>query len=201
MFFTPVLVLVEGLEDAAFLMSHLVLTGKEPDFRRFGCHIVHADGKRHLVQLRAVAKCLDIPTFTVFDSDGDQCVAPKGCTDAQKLNRFQKQRAEHEKDNRALLSLCDRPSAEPFPTSNLFETAFVAWRDSITSAVREDFGSEAYIAAEQAVRQLGMIASGSLGKNAMFIGLVLEQFMQQGKTSDVLGRTVDAILEFAEQQG
>ncbi len=45
MFFSPVVVLVEGQEDVAFIATHLNLTDEWKSFRRYGCHFVVAGGK------------------------------------------------------------------------------------------------------------------------------------------------------------
>lgn len=44
MFFTPVLVLVEGLEDVAYLRAWFSLSGRDEECRKLGCHIVPTDG-------------------------------------------------------------------------------------------------------------------------------------------------------------
>ena len=46
LFFTPLVVLVEGTEDIAFLSTHLQLTGRWTRFRELGCHFVVTGGKK-----------------------------------------------------------------------------------------------------------------------------------------------------------
>ena len=50
MFFTRRLILVEGLEDVAYLLSCLNLLDKAHEFRRLGGHIVAANGKSELLR-------------------------------------------------------------------------------------------------------------------------------------------------------
>jgi len=69
LFFSPVVVLVEGEEDVAFIATHLHLTGEWKTFRRNGCHFVVAGGKNNMPRLIAIAQEFEIPTFVVCDSD------------------------------------------------------------------------------------------------------------------------------------
>lgn len=50
MFFTPKLVLVEGLEDAAYINAWLVLSGRWDAVRAGGAHIVPVNGKSELIR-------------------------------------------------------------------------------------------------------------------------------------------------------
>ena len=52
MFFTRRLILVEGLEDVAYLLAYLNLLDKFDDYRRIGCHIVPTNGKSALLKNR-----------------------------------------------------------------------------------------------------------------------------------------------------
>jgi putative ATP-dependent endonuclease of the OLD family len=61
MFFTQRLVLVEGLEDVAYVHSWLVLTERWEKYRRCGCHIVPVDGKSEMIRPAIIAQGLGIP--------------------------------------------------------------------------------------------------------------------------------------------
>ncbi len=63
MFFTSRLVLVEGLEDVAYLSAYLHLLDRWEDFRRIGCHFVPTNGKSELVRPLVIARRLKIPTY------------------------------------------------------------------------------------------------------------------------------------------
>jgi hypothetical protein len=71
MFFSPVLVLVEGLEDLAYITAYLGITKRLDEYRRLGCHIVPAECKSNIPTLLAIARLIRIPTFVVFDSDSN----------------------------------------------------------------------------------------------------------------------------------
>ncbi len=118
-FFAPVIVLVEGLEDVAYITTYVHLLGLDRDFRRLGIHIVPANGKSHLIHPIAIANELGIPTFTVFDSDAHE--------------QDEKKRAQHAGDNEPILSLCGDAGAAALPAADHWEgqmrdVAFRAWR-------------------------------------------------------------------------
>jgi len=46
-FFAPVLILTEGLEDIAYITTYLMLMEKWHEFRRHGCHMVPVNGKSY----------------------------------------------------------------------------------------------------------------------------------------------------------
>ena len=102
MFFTRRLVLVEGLEDVAYILAYLNLLEKSEEYRRMGCHIVAGNGKSELLQPLVIAKHMKIPTYLVFDADAD------------KPDKHDSQ-AKHEKDNKALLTLVGKLDEDPMP--------------------------------------------------------------------------------------
>jgi predicted ATP-dependent endonuclease of OLD family len=69
MFFTPRLILVEGLEDVAYITTYFRFLDLWDEYRRSGCHIVPAGPKSSMVQTIAIAWNLKIPMFVVFDSE------------------------------------------------------------------------------------------------------------------------------------
>ena len=120
MFFTRRLILVEGLEDVAYLLSCLNLLDKADEFRRLGGHIVAANGKSQLLQPLVIARHMGIPSYVIFDADADK----------PDKNGSQ---AKHEKDNYALLTLVGKAGENPMPAEtcyaepvNDFETVTIA---------------------------------------------------------------------------
>lgn len=179
MFFATRLVLVEGLEDVAYIAAYLNLLGKWDDYRRKGCHIVPVNGKRELLQPLVIAKHMCIPTFVVFDSDSDE----------QNPDR----RSQHEKDNKALLALVGKAGENPMPTASLWGNGFVMWRSNIGVMVREEIGENEWQAYQaEADRQYGH--AGNLRKNTLHIGVSLAQAWTAGKRSPSLERLCGEIL-------
>ena len=183
MFFTPVLVLVEGLEDVAYLRSWFSLSGHDEEFRKLGCHIVPTDGKSHMLYPLAIARRLGIPTFVILDSDAD-------------TNNPQA-RIKHEKDNKTILSLCEYKDESPMPIENVWKPDLVMWKSNIGKEVTEDFGAADCQRLREVVRtERGLNVKG-MSKNAMFIGEVLAKGWDQGKRSPLLDNLCESILKFA----
>lgn len=183
MFFTPRLILVEGLEDEALITSWLVLTGRWDDFRRRGCHIVPVNGKSELIQPLVIAQRLEIPTFVIFDADGSYASKPN-------------QAAQHERDNRALLTLLGENAAQPFPPGALWGNAHAVWPENIADMLAADVGQQRW-------DQLNTLANKqfghpkNFGKNAMHIGAKLALAHAAGDQFATLDDLCDRILQFA----
>jgi|CXWL01.1.fsa_nt_gi predicted ATP-dependent endonuclease of OLD family len=179
MFFTTRLVLVEGLEDVAYVTAYLSLLGHWDEYRRRGCHIVPVNRKSELLQPLVIAKYMHIPTFIVFDSDSDE--------------QNQGWRAKHEKDNKALLALVGKAGENPMPTASLWGTGFVMWHSNIGAIVSEEIGAADWQAFQaEADKQYGH--AGNLRKNTLHIASSLAQAWASGKRSPSLERLCGEIL-------
>lgn len=179
MFFATRLVLVEGLEDAAYIAAYLNLLGMWEDYRRIGCHVVPVNGKRELLQPVVIAKHMRIPTFVAFDSDSHE-IKPE-------------RRTQHEKENRALLMLLGKPGEDPLPVASLWGTGFVMWHSDIGAVVREEIGAADWQACqEKADTQYGH--AGNLRKNTLHIGASLAYAWEAEKRSASLERLCREIL-------
>ena len=185
MFFTHVLILVEGPSDSAYVTSYMTLTDRWDDFRKFGCHVVACDGKSAMIQPLAIAKEMGIPVFAMCDGDKDKCGTAQ-------------HRTSHERDNKAILRLCSLDDTMPIPDQTVWRGDFVMWSCEIETTVINDVGKEKWIALQQRVRTDHEITDvGNLDKNASFIGLVLAQAWEEGIKIPSLERLCKAILEFA----
>ncbi|ULA65250.1 MAG: Chromosome partition protein Smc [Nitrospira sp.] len=179
MFFTSRLILVEGLEDVAYLSSYLHLLNKWDQYRRSGCHIVPVNAKSEMLRPVVIAKHIGIPTFVVFDSDADE--------------QHQGNRAKHEKDNKALLALLGKANENPLPTTSLWGPGFVMWRSNIGALIRAEIGAAEWSAFQaEADKQYGH--AGGLRKNTLHIGFCLAQAWKSGKKSPSLERLCNEIL-------
>ena len=182
MFFTPRLILVEGLEDLGYITAYLNLLGLIDEYRKSGCHIVPAGPKSAMVQTVAIAKLFNIPTFVVFDSDGDK--PDKNGS-----------RTKHEKDNKAILRLCGIKNPIPFPAVDFLETNVVMWRSEIGSVVQAGIGKEDWAKfCELADKMYGH--TGNMQKNMLYIGTVLSLAWDSGKKSADLEKLCKEICAF-----
>jgi predicted ATPase len=182
MFFAKVPVLVEGLEDVAYIMSQLHLMGAWPEFRRLGCHLIPAGGKDKLIQPLALAVELKMPVFVVFDADGD--------------TKREDHRIKHERDNRALLKLLGI-AGDAFPQANLLGSNHAVWATSLTKAVRGDFPNKDLCQFLNSSRQ-HYAHEGGLEKHELFIADWLAAASQAGYASQTLNELVKAIFGFAQ---
>lgn len=184
MFFARIPVLVEGLEEVAYLTTELHLSNLWSEFRRLGCHIIPANGKDKLVQPLAIAVELGLPVFVVFDADGDTA--------------RQDHRTRHERDNQALLNLLNA-AHPPFPTGNIFGSNYAIWETNLTKTVREDFPEAEYSRITEAAR-LNYAQEGGLDKNHLFIAEWVSSAKNAGLSSANLTTLCQSILQFARSE-
>lgn len=181
-FFAPCFVLVEGLEDEAYLKGHAVLNGHWDEMRRLGVSIVCANGKGHMMRMLAIAQELQIPVFVVFDSDGDE-VRPGP-------------RREHELDNGVLLQLCGQADPDIFPATDALQTSHAIWATRLSDTVMGEFAQDQREDSMNAAR----LATGhikSAEKNPLFIAEFLRHAYENQCTSATLERLCENVLEFA----
>lgn len=159
MFFTRRLILVEGLEDIAYLTTWLILTGRWDEFRARGCHAVPVGGKDKLILPLIVAQELGIPCFVILDSDGH----------VQNVNS----RKRHERDNKAILKLSGQKSDDAFPTSTFWAKGLAMWSNDIGHTLKAEAGNDVWDKAYGKVRKEFGDPDGDFTKNATVIGSLL----------------------------
>lgn len=183
MFFSPRLVLVEGLEDRAYLTAWLHLTGLWDEYRQAHIHIVPASGKNKLVEAVAVADTLGIPTFVVFDADGHE-------KDASKLAR-------HKADNEALLKLMAADGADPLPKDTYWGGRVVMWASEIGEVVKSEIGPKDW----EGIRNEADAVHGQPGnlhKNELHIATCLKLARDKRKDPASLQKLCETIMQFAK---
>lgn len=180
MFYSRVPILVEGLEDVAYITTALHLNNQWTEFRRLGCHLIPVNGKDKLIQPLAIATELDLPVFVIFDADGN--------------TTKHEHRVKHENDNKALFNLLGA-STNPFPDDKVWAENHAVWNTNLTDVVKQDFGAD-HARVTEATR-LQYAQEGGLEKNSMFIADWLEAAHQQGLTSSTLTQLCASLLRFA----
>ncbi|WP_406700157.1 AAA family ATPase [Singulisphaera sp. Ch08] len=183
LFFTKVVVLVEGLEDIAYLTTYFALLDKWTEFRRLGCHMVSADRKSNILNPLAITKCLGIPTFVVFDSDAHT-------PDNKNGNRIK-----HEKDNAAILRLRGYRAQVAMPTDTFWARDTVMWNSEIGRVVREEIGDGHLEILTRARTHFGN--DGGVEKSALFIAHFLQDAWHLQMRSASLTKLCESILEFS----
>ncbi len=183
MFFAHTPILVEGLEDVAYITTELHLSGLWTDFRRLGCHIIPVNGKDKLIQPLAMAVELGLPVFVIFDADGD--------------TMRDDHRVKQEKDNRALMHLLGI-EGDSFPNRNILGINHSIWQTNLTETVKADFPAADYTRIIEAAR-INYSHESDLGKNHLFISEWVSAAYNEGLRSTNLSSLCRAILDFAGQ--
>ncbi len=182
MFFATKIVLVEGLEDVAFITAALHHLGLWERWRSGGAHLVQVQGKSELVQPLAIAQLLGIPVFVIFDADG---------------NVSEKYKDVNKADNVRLLKLLGADASVPFPPAPIFAPSHIVWVENFGNKVESDYNPAEWDSWKTtASAELGSV--GGLGKNSMFIASVLEKAWASGKPSKTLVDVCAALVKFAE---
>jgi hypothetical protein len=189
MFFTQRLVLVEGLEDIAYIHSWLILTERWEAFRGSGCHVVAVSGKSEMIRPAIIAKGFEIPVFAIVDADGDKIHKPEI-------------RSRHHRDNLALIRLFKGDESVLFPITTYWTDDFVMWPSDLADTVNREFIEALGVQGAERFEHMRNGASlecgnaGGLEKNAVYIGNLLEQLKVAGVTSRSLDQLCDKIIAF-----
>ncbi|WP_080404725.1 ATP-dependent nuclease [Burkholderia ubonensis] len=178
LFFAQRLILVEGLEDAAYIHSWLNLTDRWDRFRARGVHVVPVHAKHAILQPLLIAKGFDIPVLVIYDSDTG--------TD---------QADQHERDNVALLKALGGDATQPFPEESVWAAGYVAWSTNMGETVQREVANDAWTQAGNfASNECGM--ARDLVKNALHIGARLAWLWEKGHRPPSLERLCDAVISF-----
>jgi putative ATP-dependent endonuclease of OLD family len=182
MFFAQKVIFVEGVEDTAYITPYLHLMELWDRYHEYGCHLISTNYKSTMIQPVAVAKCMKIPFYVVFDSDSHK--PDKNGS-----------RIKHEKDNNSILSLCGVMDPEPFPDKNYIGKNVTMWKSELSCVVREEIGDENWRQLkEQADKEYGFV--GNLDKNAMYISRILTLAWEKGLKSESLINLCERIVSF-----
>jgi len=178
MFFSKKLILVEGIEDVAYITSYIQLMNKLPDFRRSGYHIIPVGGKSELIKPLAIAKLLNIEVFVVCDADTDE-------TREGEINK-------HKKDNAAILHLLGHDKGDNWSDQDISKPNLRMWKTSITNTIGPEFGEKWKKHEDQAAAYYGN--AGRLNKNPLVISRALESAWKAGLKSETLQDLVNSLV-------
>lgn len=181
LFFCQHLVLVEGIEDRAYISATLHLDDKWEAIRRAGLHIIPTDGKSGILQLLAIAQELEIPCFVIFDADG-HVVKPE-------------HRAHHERDNKALIAALGL-TMDAFPKAVEWSDRHAIWPTTLEDEVISALGKSDWELLSGKARN-AIDPGASLKKNPVLIGEVLRIAWEEGKKPKILIDLADRLIKFA----
>ncbi|UWU68089.1 ATP-dependent endonuclease [Bradyrhizobium sp. NC92] len=183
MFFTQKLVLVEGLEDTAYITAWMTYSDLWDVYRKSGCNIVAANGKSSLIEPLLIARELGIPTFVVFDADGNE----------QNPGR----RNRHKLDNLKILALLDGDVTTPFPDNPVWTSSYAIWPENLGAILKQEAGAALWDSSYSAATKGLGSPSGSFVKNTVHIGDHLAILRGKGAKMPTLDSLCAAILALA----
>jgi hypothetical protein len=184
MFFCNILILVEGIEDVAQITTHLMLTNKINEFRRYGCHIVPVGGKNKLIKPLAMANLLNIPVFVVCDADTNK--------------EEESEVTMHKADNKSILFLSNNSDENEWPSDTIWENNLVMWKVNISETIKNEIADKWSEYEAQSALYYGN--PGGLNKNPLAIARTLELAWNDNYKSDSLVKLIDMIISFAEEK-
>jgi hypothetical protein len=175
MFFSRRNVFVEGPSDVAYLTTYLVLLDLWDRFRAGGCNFVPVVGKNALALPVAISLSLKVPTFLVYDLDGE---------------------GGNEKTNVTLAALMGHAGTNLAAAAPLILENMVAWPLEVERTVRGEIGDGYDKLEADARRRFG--DAKNLGKNGLFVADVLQSAWDAGLRSDSLAAACGRLIEWAE---
>lgn len=183
LYFSQRLVLVEGIADRAYLSAALHLDGEWNAMRRAGLYILPTEGKSNILQLLTIAQELEIPSFVIFDADGDE--------------KHPDRRRHHEVDNKALLAALEL-GGDHFPSAIVWGDCCAIWPNNIEDSVRQCFEAADWDRVNNEARRAIDPAAGGLRKNPALIGELLAIAWAEGKKPEVLTSLIRRLAAFGQ---
>lgn len=189
-FFCNTLILVEGIEDVAYISTYLILTGKMIDFRRYGCHIVPVGGKSEIIKPLAMAKLLNIPAYVVCDAD----------TEKEQIEGEEKRKSEvskHKKDNKSILGILNYEKSNEWPDEIIKEDNLTMWNTNLTTIINNELGAKWQKYSEDSYAYYGN--PGGMKKNPLSIARALKSAWAENVKSKTLIELANNIISFAKK--
>ncbi|WP_109809300.1 ATP-dependent nuclease [Sphingosinithalassobacter portus] len=172
-FFCNVAVLVEGVGDRAALLA--VAGAKQIDLPAAGIAIIPVGGKGNLDRPLAIFRLLKIPTYVIFDSDGD---------------KNEGEQKPHQ--NLAIQRLCGE--TDPVSVRMLVASNFASFDTNLNIVLKEELGEHYQNQVEIAAFKYGMKAKDVV-KNPVGFASVVSGCLALGGTCGTLSNMLDRILE------
>lgn len=176
MFFCDKVVLCEGLEDFAFITTHLHLSEKWDEFRRRGISIVPANGKDKIIIPLAAANQLGMSVLTIFDADG---------------NSTGDRRSMHERDNRAIIHLSGH-NFDPFPDNTVYHPNLIVWPVNIGKSLQSSIGEVDWARIKSDVT--AKYGDNRLHKNTLYVADLVSKAHAENLDLSPLDAVVEKIL-------
>lgn len=182
LYFCQRLILVEGLEDRAYITAALHLEDQWNTVRRAGLHTISCDRKSNILQLLCIAQELKIPCFVVFDADGDEANEDR--------------RKQHERDNTSLMKALALANG-PFPTDIVLKENCAVWPTNLETAIRASYSDDDWQTLMNNARN-AIDPNASLKKNPVLIAEATTLMWQADTKPKALIDLIAAIAKFSQ---
>lgn len=174
-FFGNCVVIVEGADDLVAIEASLL--SNHINHKRLGIPICVAHGKCNIARIKTVLEALAIRTFTIFDCDGHRT--------------NEKDLAHNEKENNALLNLCDwnPPDRTTFPTEAIVKERFACFPEELGRTLTAELNGYDFLARRDEI-------AATLGievKNPVVYETIFSECEAQGIRSKTLDSIAAAI--------
>ncbi len=184
MFFCDHLVLVEGFEDVAHILTYLELLDLLEEYRRTGTHMVPVGGKSEMIKPLAIALNLKLPVYVIFDADTDKTK--------------ESEKKQHRKNNRSLQMLLGIDDLDEWPKNDMKGMNYRIWSTNLTDTVQRDLGSEWITACREANDRYDR--PGQLQKNPLAIAYAHKCAWEAGARSTKLEDLARGIVRWASDR-
>lgn len=176
-FFADVVVVVEGVSDAAVLWTMQEILDKKWD--GLGISVVPAGGKNNIDRPVVVFSGLDIPTYFIFDGD------------SKYEGKRNKDEANTTRCNSILLKLANT-KIEDFPDTHSKEN-FAVFSDDIESEIKSINEQDFIAIRDQVASEIGHDRPSTLLKNPYAASLFLKQFYDAGHKIPIFEEIVEQV--------
>ena len=170
-FFAKLVVLVEGIKDRALIMGETLT--RDLDFESMGICVIPCSGKDSMTEAIAIYRCLEIPTFVLWDSD-------EGKTEGITANRN--------------ILRCHGHAPEDYPCKTTDD--FCCIRTNLEQTFQEEIGSDNYsrtVSRYCEERDLGKPMYAM--ENPSIVSEVIALLKSEGYQSNTLREIVDRAIK------
>lgn len=179
-FFADVAVLVEGEEDRAAIVGFATAIGY--NLETLGISVIPCMGKNNLDRPTAIFGNLQIPVYTIWDSD---------------YGNTKKNEASEKERNHCLLRLFGQP-IEDWP--EMVTEEFACFKKDLTSTLRNEIGQDVYDTALEACCERLSLDKDDALKNPMVIKEIITEAQKQGKSSETLNEIITRVVALKKRK-
>jgi len=179
-FFAKIVVLVEGIKDRALIVGQAI--NRDIFFDTMGIAVIPCSGKNNMPEAISIFNSLNIPLYTIWDSDF------KPDKDMKKGEK-----AAHARTNQNILR-CHGCTPEDFPCMKTND--FICIKTNLEKEFRDEIGLEKYDKILQTYCDQRELGQGQyVMQNPLHVSELLTILQSSGFRSNILNEIIDKILK------